>query len=57
MWLQVQVTKVEGIWNVVIEGQARTSFTHCNTEGQAHGLAHLARTNPNVAEKLHGCRD
>lgn len=57
MWLSIQVNQVEQVWTVVIEGQARTSFTACQSEGQAQELAHIARTNPVVAEKLHGCRD
>ena len=57
MWLAIQVNQVEQVWTVVIEGQARTSFTACQSEGQAQELAHIARTNPVVAEKLHGCRD
>lgn len=57
MWLNVAVTEVEQVWNVVIEGQARTSFTACNTRGEAEDLASIARKNPAVAEKLHGVRD
>jgi len=58
MWLNINVVETQrDVWAVVIEGQSRTSYTHCRTEGQAHELAHLAKTNPNVAEKLHGNRD
>lgn len=57
MWLNIAVTEVEQVWNVVIEGQSRTSFTACNTRGEAEDLASIARRNPTVAEKLHGVRD
>jgi hypothetical protein len=57
MFLNIQVTEVEQVWSVVIEGQSRTSFTRCNTRGEAEDLASIARKNPTVAEKLHGCRD
>ena len=57
MWLQVNAVEIDGAWMVVIEGQARTSYTLCQTEGQAQELAYIAKMNPTVAEKLHGCRD
>lgn len=57
MWLNIVVNQVEQAWNVVIEGQSRTSFTPCNTRGEAEDLASIARQNPVVAEKLHGVRD
>lgn len=57
MFLNVQVRQVEQVWMVVIEGQARTSFTPCKTEGQAKELAHIVASNPIIAEKLHGKGD
>jgi hypothetical protein len=57
MWLNIVVNQIEQVWNVVIEGQRRTSFTACNTKGEAEDLASIARKNPTVAEKLHGVRD
>ena len=57
MWLSIQVNQIEQVWTVVIEGQARTSFTACQSEGQARELASIARDNPRIAEKLHGFYD
>lgn len=58
MWLNINVVETQrDVWAVVIEGQSRTSFTYCNSRGEAEELAHIARVNPVVAEKLHGCRD
>ena len=46
-----------GQYVVKIEGYGRTSYTLCQSEGQAHELASIARVNIVVAEKLHGIKD
>lgn len=46
-----------GQYVVKIEGYGRTSYTLCQSEGQAHELAYIARVNVVVAEKLHGLND
>jgi len=57
MNLSFNVQEIDGRYNVVIAGGNRTSYTPCNSKGHAVALMHIASSNIEVAEKLHGLKD